>query len=79
MANKMEEKSQKMTLRGYYRALPEATHPKSDFITRIQSECGVSFTTARNWVMGVTKPYNPEHVKKLSEMTGIKPENLWTN
>lgn len=77
MANKMEKKPPKMTLKGYYQHLPEATHPKSDFITRIMSECGVSFTTARNWVMGVTRPDKQENVRKLSAMTGIKEEDLW--
>ena len=79
MTNEINEKQEKMTLKGYYRNLPEAVHPKSDFITRIQSECGVSFTTARNWVMGVTRPLNQEHVQKLSAMTGIAPEDLWNN
>ena len=79
MANKINEKQEKMTLKGYYRNLPEAVHPKTDFITRIQSECGVSFTTARNWVMGVTRPFNPDHVQKLSEMTGIPADELWNS
>lgn len=79
MANKINEKQEKMTLKGYYRNLPDAVHPKTDFITCIQSECGVSFTTARNWVMGVTRPFNPDHVQKLSEMTGIAPEELWNS
>ncbi len=79
MANKISEKPPKMTLKGYYQNLPDATHPKTDFITRIQSECGVSFTTARNWVMGVTKPDKPENIQKLSEMTGIPESELWTN
>ena len=79
MTNKINEKQEKMTLKGYYRNLPDAVHPKTDFITRIQSECGVSFTTARNWVMGVTRPFNPEHVQKLSAMTGIAPEELWNS
>ena len=78
MANKNEENHPKMTLKGYYQNLPDATHPKTDFITRIMSDCGVSFTTARNWVMCVTRPFNPDHVQKLSEITGIAPEDLWT-
>ena len=77
MTNKKERKPQKMTLKGYYLNLPDATHPKTEFITRIMSECGVSFTTARNWVMGVTRPDKEENVSKLSEMTGIKAEDLW--
>lgn len=77
MANKNERKPQKMTLKGYYLNLPDATHPKTEFITRIMSECGVSFTTARNWVMGVTRPDKEENVRKLSEMTGISTDDLW--
>ncbi len=79
MANKFNEKQEKMTLKGYYCNLPDAVHPKTDFITRIMSECSVSFTTARNWVMGLTRPLNPEHVQKLSAITGIAPEDLWNN
>ena len=79
MANKINEFSPKMTLKGYYYGLPDATHPKSEFITKIMSECNVSFTTARNWVMGVTRPLNPEHVKQLSEMTGIPESDLWNS
>ncbi len=79
MANRIEEKTPKMTLKGYYRNLPDAVHPKTDFITRIMSGCSVSFTTARNWVMGVTRPLNPEHVKFLSDMTGIPADELWSN
>ncbi len=77
MANKINEFSQKMTLKGYYLGLPDAIHPKTDFITKIMSECNVSFTTARNWVMGVTKPFNQSHVKKLSELSGIPEDELW--
>ncbi|MBQ8969237.1 MAG: hypothetical protein IJ064_05855 [Bacteroidaceae bacterium] len=79
MANKINEKQEKMTLKGYYRNLPDAVHPKTDFITRIMSECGVSFTTARNWVMGITRPFNPDHVQRLSAITGIAAEDLWEN
>ena len=79
MANKKSENPQKMTLKGYYQNLPDATHPKTEFCTRIMIECGVSFTSARNWVTGMTKPTNPEHIQKLSEMTGIPVEELWEN
>ena len=79
MANKKLENPQKMTLKGYYQNLPDATHPKTEFVNRIMVECGVSFTTARNWVVGITKPFKPEHVQKLSEMTGIPADELWSN
>ena len=77
MANKVKEISPKMTLKGYYRGLPDAVHPKTDFITKIMSECSVSFTTARNCVMGVTKPFNKEHIEKLSKLSGIPADELW--
>ena len=79
MTNRINKFSQKMTLKGYYLGLPNAVHPKTDFITKIMSECSVSFTTARNWVMGVTRPLNPVHVEKLSEMTGIPVDELWNS
>lgn len=79
MANKKQENQQKITLKGYYQSLPDAAHPKTEFVARIMTECGVSFTTARNWIMGMTKPSNPEHVQKLSEITGIAPEDLWNS
>ena len=79
MTNSFNKKEEKMTLKGYYLSLPEATHPKTDFITRVMSECGVSFTTARNWVMGLTRPFNPDHVTKLSEISGIPSEDLWNS
>ena len=77
MANKMEQKCEKMTLRGYYENLPEAVHPKTDFVIKVMNECLVSYTTARNWITGMTRPMNPDHVKKLSELTGIAEEDLW--
>ena len=41
MANKSEEKKQKMTLLDYYENLPKSSYPKKDFIQRIMSECDV--------------------------------------
>ncbi len=77
MANKKEEKSQILTLEGYYEGLPKSTYPKKDFVAKIMKECDVSFTTARNWIKGHTRPLEEEHVNKLSEMTGIPKERLW--
>lgn len=77
MANKSEEKKQKMTLLDYYENLPKSSYPKKDFIQRIMSECDVSFTTARNWTKGHTRPMVDWQIKKLSEITGIPKEQLW--
>lgn len=77
MANKNEEKNQKMTLLDYYENLPKSSYPKKDFIQRIMSECDVSFTTARNWTKGHTRPIVDWQIEKLSEITGIPKEQLW--
>lgn len=68
-----------ITLQGYYRSLPDATYPKSDFIRDVATKCCVTETTVRNWIKYGMKPNNPEHVKILSEMTGINSGNLWND
>ena len=77
MAKKNEEKTEKMTLQVYYESLSEATHPKTEFLNTVASRCNVSFTTARNWVTGRTKPMNPRHIQVLTEVTGIEESELW--
>lgn len=77
MTKKKEEKPKKMTLQGYYESLSEATHPKTEFLNSVAQECNVSFTTARNWVTGRTKPMNPRHIEVLTRLTGIKGNLLW--
>ena len=70
MANKSEEKKQKMTLLDYYENLPKSSYPKKDFIQRIMAECDVSFTTARNWTKGHrVSPVNVIRDFGLFEMT----------
>lgn len=76
--NSLPEKGRIMTLRGYYKSLPEPTFPKRDFIQEIAMKCNVTLTTANNWIKYGIKPNNPEHIKILSELTGISPEHLWT-
>lgn len=76
--NSLPEKGRIMTLRGYYKSLPEPTFPKRDFIQEIAMKCNVTLTTANNWIKYGIKPSNPEHIKILSEITGISPEHLWT-
>ena len=63
----------------YYSNLPNATHPKTEFINEVIKKTGVSFTAVRNWVVYGMKPNNPEHIAALSEITGISPENLWSD
>ena len=77
MANKKSEKTQKMTLSDYYENLPKSSYPKKDFIQKVMNECDVSFTTARNWTKGNTRPMVDWQVDKLSEITGIPQEQLW--
>ena len=77
ITNKNGKKSKKITLRGYYKQLPEGTFPKRDFVNQTAVDCKVSTATVRNWIDGRTKPDNPEHVKYLSEKTGIPEDQLW--
>lgn len=41
----------KITLKDYYSNLPNATHPKTEFINEVIKKTGVSFTAVRNWVV----------------------------
>ena len=75
--NGLGRKADKITLKGYYKNLPEPTYPKREFIQEIAIRCNVTLATANNWVKYGIKPSNPEHVRILSEITGIAPENLW--
>lgn len=77
MENKSTLKSGGMTLKGYYESLPESTFPKKDLIFQIMDKCGVSFTTAHNWIKGKTKPQKETYIEKLSEITKIPKEQLW--
>lgn len=61
----------------YYNNLPQQTSPKSDFLRLIMSECGVSFTTAINWVNGKVKPSKKVYLEKLSQITGLSQEQLF--
>lgn len=71
------KKMPKMTLRGYYVALPNASHPKTDLINEIAIEAGVSHATVRNWVKYGMRPQNREHIEILVRKTGIPAEDLW--
>lgn len=72
-----ENKPQKMTLRCYYESLPDANHPKTEFINDIAARTGVSTATVRNWIAYGMKPNNHKHIEILSEITGIPENELW--
>lgn len=48
--NTLKPKSKIMTLKGYYKSLPDPTYPKKDFINTIAERCNVTLTTANNWI-----------------------------
>ncbi len=80
MSVRNEEKSKKvrkMTLKGYYTSLPNATHPKTDLINEIAVETGVSAATVRNWVIYGMRPLNRKHIDVLVSKTGIPAADLW--
>jgi len=70
-------KSQNLTLEGYYNGLKRPPSPKLEFIRNIAETCGVNHLTVRNWIQGRNQPSNPEHKVYLSELTGIPVEQLW--
>lgn len=78
-SNNSSKKGQIMTLRSYYKNLPDARHPKSELINEIAMRCGVTLATARNWILYGIRPGKPEHIQIISEITGIHSENLWND
>lgn len=78
-SNDLECKIRKLTLKGYYKNLPEPSYPKRDFIREIALKCNVSDATVRNWIIYGFRPDNPEHIKILSEATGIPENQLWSD
>lgn len=72
-----EEQSRKITLKGYYLGLPSIYAPKTKFITEVARRCRVSEQTVRNWILYNMRPQQEIHYRILSEMTGIKEEDLW--
>lgn len=71
------EKTKKMTLKDYFNGLPLRKTPRKDFVKEVAARCDVSEQTVRNWCIYGMKPQDFRHVKILSELTGIKEENLW--
>ncbi len=74
---KMNEKKHKMTLKGYYAQIPDASHPKTEFVNEIAMEAGVSVATVRNWIVYGMKPANKSHIDILVRKTGIPADELW--
>lgn len=67
-----------MSLQKFYKNIPEQSSPKSDFIARVAKELSVSEATVRLWVYGKTKPRDVSHLSKLSKITGIPEDQLFT-
>lgn len=76
-SNTFEEKSQKITLEGYYQGLPKRSAPRYDFITEVARLCKVTEQTVRNWVLYGVKPQQHIHIEILCKLTGISEEDLW--
>lgn len=78
LSKDFSKKFPKLSLKGYYNALPERSAPKTDFLREIVTKCdGVTETTARNWCLYGIRPKKAEHRRVLSELTGIREEDLW--
>ena len=78
-SNSSSRKGQIMTLRSYYKNLPDARYPKSELINKIAMRCGVTLATARNWILYGIRPGKPEHIQIISDITGIPADNLWND
>ncbi|MBD5223620.1 MAG: hypothetical protein HDS71_06180 [Bacteroidales bacterium] len=78
-ANTKQEERKKMTLRDYFNSLPDAAQiaPRKNLITRISERCGVPYSTARSWLAYEVKPRNEEHLRVISEETGIAVEDFY--
>ena len=82
-SKKMEEKVQKITLKGYYMSLPERIAPKQQLLEEIQRKCfdktgtNPTITSIRNWVLYDMRPKNPLYIEAIVEVTGIREEDLW--
>ena len=78
-ANEQTDKLCIITLKSYYKNLPNPTHPKKELIRRIAAECNVTEVTVRNWIMYGFRPDNPNHIEIISKITGIAKEDLWND
>ena len=73
----MEEKKEKMTLKGYYKSLSTRKTPLQTFIDDVAAKTGKSEQTVRNWCIYGIKPADFKDVRVLSQVTGIKEDDLW--
>lgn len=78
-----EAKKNKMTLRDYFRSLPETNivAPRKRLIERIAKRCNAPETTVRSWfIYGIQPRDNREHViSVLADETGVAPEDMWND
>ena len=71
------KKSKKMDLVGYFSSIPKYSCPRKAKLEEVMERCNVSEQTARNWCIYGIKPKDYEHVRILSEITGIPEKDLW--
>ena len=57
-SNTSEFQKKKMTLRDYYKSLPDANSiaPRKALVKRVAERCGVPYSTARSWLLYNIKP-----------------------
>lgn len=77
MTSNLGENNKKITLADYYNSLPGCIAPKARFIEEVRSRCHVTEQTVRNWVLYGMRPNNDAHLRVLSELTGIKADELF--
>lgn len=77
--NYKENLKEVKSLKDFYKKLPGSVSPKSRFLDEIVKRCGVTFTTARNWVVYGMRPVDHKNVVILSELTGIPEDKLFTD
>ena len=77
MENMTSESQSKIDLKTFYKNLPRAVAPKTDFVERVAEKTGKNIATVRLWVTGKTKPSDPKDLETLAELTGIQVENLF--
>ncbi|MEA4978620.1 MAG: helix-turn-helix transcriptional regulator [Petrimonas sp.] len=66
-----------MTLKEFYKNIPQQTAPKKEWLEEVAEKLEVSVPTVRGWVNGRFKPSHPSFYRGLSEITGIPEEELF--
>lgn len=76
---KYAAKSRKITLRDYYKSLPEPViiAEKQKFVERIANLCDVSTATVRNWCQYGMRPQKQKYIEILVQETGIPEADLF--